>query len=140
MQALRTRNRRREEPSPRYADLPLDDTTRQARRGRRALELTPAEFRLLRYLLVNAGQVLSKEQIGEHLWVADHRRYEARGEATGFPPHGHFQGSACRAARRWLMMGEPCTSRMRLSARRRPLSGRRCSLLPAPYWGSAPII
>ncbi|GLV78224.1 DNA-binding response regulator [Streptomyces hygroscopicus subsp. hygroscopicus] len=72
---LRTRNRRRKEPSPHYADLVLDDTTRQARRGRRALELTPAEFRLLRYLLVNAGQVLSKEQIGEHLWLADHRRY-----------------------------------------------------------------
>ncbi|MEU4896602.1 response regulator transcription factor [Streptomyces sp. NPDC044780] len=72
---LRTRSRRREEPSPRYADLVLDDTTRQARRGQRTLALTPGEFRLLRYLLVNAGQVLSKEQIGEHLWLAEHRRY-----------------------------------------------------------------
>ncbi|WP_055550682.1 response regulator transcription factor [Streptomyces sp. NBRC 110028] len=73
---LRGRRRRaREEAPPRYADLVLDDTTRQARRGRRTLELTPAEYRLLRYLLVNAGRVVSKEQIGEHLWFKDHRSY-----------------------------------------------------------------
>ncbi|WP_063735066.1 response regulator transcription factor [Streptomyces sp. RTd22] len=70
----RRRGVRAEEP-PRYADLVLDDTTRQARRGRRALDLTPAEYRLLRYLLANAGRVVSKEQIGEHLWFKDHRAY-----------------------------------------------------------------
>ena len=73
---LRGRPRRaREEAPPRYADLVLDDTTRQARRGCRALDLTPAEYRLLRYLLVNAGRVVSKEQIGGHLWFKDHRSY-----------------------------------------------------------------
>jgi two-component system OmpR family response regulator len=73
---LRGRPRgRQEDAPPRYADLVLDDTTRQARRGRRALDLTPAEYRLLRYLLVNAGRVVSKEQIGEHLWFKDHKSY-----------------------------------------------------------------
>lgn len=71
---LRTHERRREE-SPRYEDLVLHDTTRQASRGPHALKLTPAEFRLLRYLLVNTGRVLSKEQIASHLWMAYHKPY-----------------------------------------------------------------
>ncbi|QOV38738.1 response regulator transcription factor [Streptomyces ferrugineus] len=52
----------------RHGDLVLDDATRRARRGERTIELTPAEYRLLRCLLVNAGRVLSKEQIGRHVW------------------------------------------------------------------------
>ncbi|WP_019057015.1 response regulator transcription factor [Streptomyces prunicolor] len=51
-----------------YADLVLDDTTCQARRGRCILDLTPAEYRLLRHLLVNAHKVLSKEQISRYVW------------------------------------------------------------------------
>ncbi|GAA2352871.1 response regulator transcription factor [Streptomyces carpaticus] len=54
--------------APHYADLVLDDSTCQARRGPRPLHLTPAEYRLLRHLLVHAGQVLSKEQICRHVW------------------------------------------------------------------------
>ncbi|KUO05664.1 response regulator transcription factor [Streptomyces caeruleatus] len=56
----------------RYADLVLDDTVCRARRGTRPLDLTPAEYRLLRQLLVNAHRVLSKEQIGRYVW-GDHR-------------------------------------------------------------------
>ncbi|TXS41881.1 DNA-binding response regulator [Streptomyces sp. uw30] len=52
----------------RYGDLVLDDATCRARRGSRPLDLTPAEYRLLRHLLGNAGCVLSKEQIGRHVW------------------------------------------------------------------------
>ncbi|MFF3850040.1 response regulator transcription factor [Streptomyces sp. NPDC002328] len=55
-----------------YRDLVLDDTLCEARRGTRTLDLTPAEYRLLRHLLVNAHRVLSKEQIGQHVW-GDHR-------------------------------------------------------------------
>ncbi|MFF7529069.1 response regulator transcription factor [Streptomyces bobili] len=55
-----------------YHDLVLDDTLCEARRGTRTLDLTPAEYRLLRHLLVNAHRVLSKEQIGQHVWD-DHR-------------------------------------------------------------------
>ncbi|MFJ3775920.1 response regulator transcription factor [Streptomyces sp. NPDC090075] len=51
-----------------YADLVLDDATCQASRGTRPLGLTPAEYRLLRHLLANAGRVLSKEQISRCVW------------------------------------------------------------------------
>ncbi|MER6492896.1 winged helix-turn-helix domain-containing protein [Streptomyces griseorubiginosus] len=39
-----------------------------ARRGPRQLGLTPAEYRLLDHLLVNAERVLSKEQISRYVW------------------------------------------------------------------------
>ncbi|WP_225094929.1 response regulator transcription factor [Streptomyces sp. CoH27] len=51
-----------------YADLVLEDVTCRARRGGRVLDLTPAEYRLLRHLLVNARTVLSKERISRHVW------------------------------------------------------------------------
>jgi DNA-binding response OmpR family regulator len=51
-----------------YRDLVLDDSRCEARRGARPLDLTPAEYRLLRHLLVNAHRVLSKEQIGRYVW------------------------------------------------------------------------
>ncbi|MFF3336646.1 response regulator transcription factor [Streptomyces sp. NPDC002888] len=51
-----------------YQELALDDARCQARRGSRALHLTPAEYRLLRHLLVNAHRVLSKEQISRYVW------------------------------------------------------------------------
>ncbi|HET9169177.1 MAG TPA: response regulator transcription factor [Actinospica sp.] len=51
-----------------YADLVLDDATCTARRGLVILDLTPAEYRLLRHLLANAERVLSKEQISRHVW------------------------------------------------------------------------
>ena len=65
---IRGRGARRSEPLLRYGDLTLDDTSCRARRGGRELDLTPAEYRLLRYLLVNSGRVLSKEHIADHLW------------------------------------------------------------------------
>ncbi|MFJ8492957.1 response regulator transcription factor [Streptomyces sp. NPDC094038] len=51
-----------------YGDLVLDDTVCEAWRGSRPLDLSPAEYRLLRHLLANAGRVLSKEQIGRYVW------------------------------------------------------------------------
>jgi len=53
------------------ADLVLDETTLEVRRGGRVIDLTPTEFRLLRYLLLNAGRVLSKSQILDHVWQYD---------------------------------------------------------------------
>ncbi|MBG0857841.1 response regulator transcription factor [Streptomyces spinoverrucosus] len=52
----------------RYDDLVLDESSCRALRGRRAIALTPAEYRLLRCLLLNPERVLSKEQIGRHVW------------------------------------------------------------------------
>lgn len=52
----------------RYADLELDEATHEVRRAGRTLHLPPTEFRLLQYLLVNAGKVVSKAQIFEKVW------------------------------------------------------------------------
>ncbi|MER6961314.1 response regulator transcription factor [Streptomyces sp. NPDC000618] len=59
---------RRPDHAPAYGDLVLDDTLCRARRGARGLDLTPAEYRLLRHLLGNAHRVLSKEQISRYVW------------------------------------------------------------------------
>ncbi|WP_167364411.1 response regulator transcription factor, partial [Streptomyces regalis] len=73
---LRRRRPERQTAQPRYGDLALDDATCRARRGARALDLTPAEYRLLSHLLVNAECVLSKEQISRYVW-GDFRANEA---------------------------------------------------------------
>ncbi|MGH9123209.1 MAG: response regulator transcription factor [Acidimicrobiales bacterium] len=51
-----------------YADLELDEDTRDVWRGGRLVELTPTEFKLLHYLLANARRVLTRDQILEHVW------------------------------------------------------------------------
>jgi DNA-binding response OmpR family regulator len=51
-----------------HGDLLLDDLVCGAWRGRRALDLTAAEYRLLRHLLVHAGQVLTKDQLAWQVW------------------------------------------------------------------------
>ena len=50
------------------ADLELDEDTHEVRRHGSLVTLTPTEFKLLRYLMINAGQVLSKAQILDHVW------------------------------------------------------------------------
>ncbi|WP_132876607.1 response regulator transcription factor [Tamaricihabitans halophyticus] len=54
-----------------FADLELDEDAYQVRRAGVLIELTPTEFTLLRYLLINAGRVLTKRQILEHVWEYD---------------------------------------------------------------------
>lgn len=49
----------------------LDDRAHRVQRDGRPVDLSPTEFRLLRYLMVNAGAVLSKAQIAKHLWEFD---------------------------------------------------------------------
>ena len=61
----------------RYADLELDDDTHEVRRAGTSIELSPTEFKLLRYLMLNAGRVLSKVQILDHVW-----QYEWGGDAN----------------------------------------------------------
>ena len=53
------------------ADLELDDEAHEVRRGGEAIDMTPTEYRLLRYLLVNSGRVLSRTQILDHVWDYD---------------------------------------------------------------------
>ena len=59
--------------SPRltFADLEMDEDTREVWRGKTRVELTATEFKLLRYLLLNARRVLSKSQILDHVWEYD---------------------------------------------------------------------
>ncbi|HEX3787968.1 MAG TPA: response regulator transcription factor [Pseudonocardiaceae bacterium] len=51
-----------------YADLSLDEDAHEVRRGGRLVELSPTEFNLLRYLMVNAERVVSKAQILDRVW------------------------------------------------------------------------
>ena len=59
------------------ADLELDEETHEVFRAGQAVELTHTEFRLLRYLLMNAGRVLSRTQILDHVW-----KYDFGGDAS----------------------------------------------------------
>jgi two-component system OmpR family response regulator len=52
----------------RVADLELDEDVHQVRRGGAVVALTPTEYRLLRFLMLNAGRVVSKGQILDHVW------------------------------------------------------------------------
>ncbi|WP_018158159.1 response regulator transcription factor [Demetria terragena] len=58
------------------ADLELDEDSHEVRRAGRVIECSPTEFKLLRYLMLNSGRVLSKAQILDHVWD-----YDFRGEA-----------------------------------------------------------
>ena len=50
------------------ADLQLDLVRREARRGDQLLQLTPQEFSLLEYLCRNAGRVVTRTMILDHVW------------------------------------------------------------------------
>ena len=52
----------------RVAGLELDEDGHEVRRDGIPIALTPTEFRLLRFLMFNAGRVLSKQQILDHVW------------------------------------------------------------------------
>jgi two-component system, OmpR family, response regulator len=56
-----------------FADLELDEETHEVYRGGRGVQLSPTEFKLLRYLMLNPNRVLSKAQILDHVWNYDFR-------------------------------------------------------------------
>jgi two-component system OmpR family response regulator len=59
------------EPVLTFADLTLDQDTYEVRRGGRLIELSPTEFRLLRYFMLNPGRVLTRAQLLAHVWDYD---------------------------------------------------------------------
>jgi two-component system, OmpR family, response regulator len=59
------------EPVLSFADLTLDQDTYEVRRGGRPVDLSPTEFRLLRYLMLNPGRVLTRTQLLDHVWDYD---------------------------------------------------------------------
>lgn len=60
-------------------DLELDDDAHEVRRGGEVVDLSPTEFKLLRYLMMNPNRVLSKAQILDHVW-----EYDFNGDASTF--------------------------------------------------------
>jgi len=68
IKALLRRGATRQETVLRIADLELDRLSQQVRRGGKRIELTSKEYSLLEYLMANAGRVLSRTMIIEHVW------------------------------------------------------------------------
>jgi two-component system OmpR family response regulator len=63
-----------DDPSTRllaYADVHIDEESHEVRRGGELVSLSPTEFKLLRFMVANAGRVLSKAQILDHVWEYD---------------------------------------------------------------------
>ena len=54
-----------------YGDLEIDEEAHQVRRGGDLIDLSPTEYKLLRYLALNSERVLSKSQILDHVWQYD---------------------------------------------------------------------
>src|SRR5262244_3006265 len=49
-------------------DLTVDPATRRVTRGARRIDLTARQYALLEYFLRNAGRVLSRQMIAQHVW------------------------------------------------------------------------
>jgi two-component system OmpR family response regulator len=54
-----------------YADLVLNEATHEVHRAGQLIDLSPTEFTLLKYLLINADRVVSKSQILDYVWDYD---------------------------------------------------------------------
>jgi two-component system OmpR family response regulator len=67
----RTRGGSVEDYLLRCADLQMDEGAHEVRRAGKLIDLSPTEYRLLRYLLLNAGRVVSKAQILDRVWQYD---------------------------------------------------------------------
>ncbi len=50
------------------ADLELDPKNFEVRRGETRIPLTPQEYKLLQYLMINKGQVLTRDMILNRIW------------------------------------------------------------------------
>jgi two-component system OmpR family response regulator len=54
-----------------FADLEMDDDAHTVHRAGEPIDLSPTEYKLLRFLLANVGRVLSRAQILDHVWEYD---------------------------------------------------------------------
>jgi DNA-binding response OmpR family regulator len=71
VRALLRRGRGQREPVLTLADLSLDPSTRAVTRAGRRIVLTAREHALLEYFLRNAGRVLTRPMIAQHVWAVD---------------------------------------------------------------------
>ena len=68
VRALLRRGGPQSQPVLALADLALDPATRSVSRGGRHVDLSTREYSLLEYFLRNAGRVLTRAMIAEHVW------------------------------------------------------------------------
>ena len=62
------------QPQLQAAGLQLDESRQCVTRGAEVIELTAAEFRLLRYFMLHPGQILSKSHLADHLYDGETER------------------------------------------------------------------
>lgn len=67
----RTKPASPEESTMRVGDISLDEDAHEVHRAGTLVALSPTEFKLLRYLMLNEGRVVSKMQILDHVWEYD---------------------------------------------------------------------
>jgi two-component system OmpR family response regulator len=67
----RTRPREHADTVLRVADLEVDPVTYAVRRAGISIDLSPTEFRLLRYLMLHHGRVIPRSQLLDHVWSYD---------------------------------------------------------------------
>lgn len=67
----RTREQVEDDPVIRVADLEINEDSHDVTRAGVTIDLSPTEYKLLRYLMDNEGRVLSKAQILDHVWQYD---------------------------------------------------------------------
>lgn len=75
------------------ADLNISTADKTVTRGGRSISLTPKEFALLEYMVMNKGRVLSRDSIGEHVWDMH------------FDPHSNVVDALVHALRRKVDKG-----------------------------------
>lgn len=71
IRALLRRDLRVREPVLRVGDLQVDPAERIAWKGKRRLDLTAKEFSILEYLVRHKGEIVTSEQLIEHIWGED---------------------------------------------------------------------
>jgi two-component system, OmpR family, response regulator len=54
-----------------FADLEMDEESREVRRAGETIDLTATEYRLLRYLMLNPRRVMTRAQLLDHVWNYD---------------------------------------------------------------------
>lgn len=67
----RTREQSADDPVISVGDLEINEDSHDVTRAGQSIDLSPTEYKLLRYLMDNEGRVLSKAQILDHVWQYD---------------------------------------------------------------------
>lgn len=67
----RTRGMGEADAIMRVSDIELNEDAHEVYRAGQLIDLSPTEFKLLRYLMINTGRVVSKMQILDHVWEYD---------------------------------------------------------------------